>query len=124
LGGRGDTILVARPNELSAQPGRGGLAAAGRGGSPSQGEASAAEIERLATVLGRARARVLCAILKARTTEQVADDTGVANSTASEHLNTLAKAGLATRSREGRLVYYKLSERGRRLLGLLVEGDS
>jgi len=84
---------------------------------------SADDVERMATVLGRARARVLLALRQARTTEQVAEEIGAANSTASEHLNALANAGLATRRREQRLVYYELSERGRRLVALLVEDD-
>lgn len=48
---------------------------------------------------------------------------GSANSTASEHLNALADAGLAFRRREHRLVYYELSERGRRLLVLFGKQD-
>jgi DNA-binding transcriptional ArsR family regulator len=91
--------------------------------SANSSEASAADVERLAAVLSRARARVLLALRQARTTEQVAEEIGAANSTASEHLNALAKARLATRRREQRLVYYELSERGRRLLALLVEDD-
>jgi DNA-binding transcriptional ArsR family regulator len=88
-----------------------------------RGKRSADDVERLATVVGRARARVLSALGTARTTEQVAAAVGAANSTASEHLNALAKAGLATRRREQRLVYYELSERGRRLLELLSEHE-
>lgn len=77
------------------------------------------DVEQLATVVGRARARVLSALRTARTTEEVADDLGSATSTISEHLNALANAGLATRRRERRVVYYELSERGRRLFELL-----
>jgi DNA-binding transcriptional ArsR family regulator len=82
---------------------------------------SAADLDQLATVVGRARARVLSELRTARTTEQIARELGAATSTVSEHLNTLANASLATRRRERRLVYYELSERGRRLLDLLSE---
>jgi DNA-binding transcriptional ArsR family regulator len=81
--------------------------------------AEIAELDRLAAVLGQARARVLVALRQARTTHEVATHTGV-HSTTSEHLNALAKASLATRRRTQRFVYYELSERGRRLLELLT----
>lgn len=77
------------------------------------------DLDQLATVVGRARARVLSVLRTPRTTEEVAQELGSATSTISEHLNALAKAGLATRNREQRVVYYELSERGRRLVDLL-----
>lgn len=78
--------------------------------------------ERLASVVGRTRSRVLAAIAEPRTTEEVARSVGAATSTASEHLTALHKMGLVIRSRVGRHVYYELSERGRALLAVLREG--
>ena len=93
-----------------------------RNGEPAH-EPATAEVELVATVLGRARARVFVALRRPRTTSEIAEETGSAESTTSEHLNALAKAGLATRRREQRLVYYELSERGRRLLDVIVAGN-
>jgi DNA-binding transcriptional ArsR family regulator len=79
----------------------------------------AAGDDRLARVIGRTRARVLAAVRDPQTTEQVAHVVGGATSTASEHLTALHGAGLVTRRRAGRHVYYQLSARGRGLLDLL-----
>jgi DNA-binding transcriptional ArsR family regulator len=75
--------------------------------------------ERLASVVGRTRARILAAVREPRTTDEVAGAVGAASSTASEHLNALFDTGLVTRRRVARHVYYELSERGRALLDVL-----
>ena len=77
--------------------------------------------DRTARVVGRTRARVLAAVRNPQTTVQVATRIGCATSTASEHLTDLHRAGLVVRRREGRYVYYELSERGRHLLALLED---
>lgn len=41
-----------------------------------------------------------------RTVGQVAEEAGIGQSTASEHLSTLRRAGLLTARREGKEVYY------------------
>jgi DNA-binding transcriptional ArsR family regulator len=78
---------------------------------------------RVIMLLGRARARVLAALHEPRSTEQVARQVGAAISTTSEHLNALARAGLAVRQRRRRIVFYELSDRGRRLLEVLASDD-
>ena len=77
--------------------------------------------ELLARLVGRTRARVLAALQQPRTTDEVARLVGAATSTASEHLTALQEAGVLTRRRLGRHVYYELSERGRSLVELLRE---
>src|SRR5215204_2210568 len=77
------------------------------------------DVDQLVSVLGRARERVLVALVTPHTTAEVARVVGSANSTVSEHLSALVEAGLAVRRRERRLVYYEVSERGCRLLALL-----
>lgn len=76
--------------------------------------------QRLARLIGSARARILLALTEPRTTTRVARELGIAASTASAHLTALADADLVTRKRRGREVLYQLTERGRQLLLLLA----
>jgi DNA-binding transcriptional ArsR family regulator len=81
--------------------------------------ATTAASQRLGRLVGAARARILVALDKPRTTTQIAESLGIAASTASEHLTALAEAGVLTRERAGREVLYELSDRGRQLLALM-----
>ncbi|MCR8670294.1 winged helix-turn-helix domain-containing protein [Agrococcus sp. HG114] len=65
----------------------------------------------LGPLLGETRAGLLAALSLPSTTASLARAAGIAPSTASEHLRTLADAGLVTRSRRGRLVLYARSAR-------------
>ncbi|GAA3394047.1 helix-turn-helix domain-containing protein [Streptomyces roseoviridis] len=81
--------------------------------------ASVAE-DRLGLLLGRGRAAVLRELGGPLTTQGLADRLGLAPSTVSEHLSLLAGAGVVTRHRVGRSVYYQLTDTGRSLLALLA----
>jgi DNA-binding MarR family transcriptional regulator len=74
----------------------------------------------LARLVGQRRARILEALREAKTTGQTADSTGIAISTASEHLHELVLARVVERQRSGRFVYYVLSEFGQRLVNELA----
>ncbi|MEV5972962.1 helix-turn-helix domain-containing protein [Streptomyces sp. NPDC051921] len=76
--------------------------------------------DRLGLLLGRGRAAVLRELAGPLTTAGLADRLGLAPSTVSEHLSLLAGAGVVTRHRVGRSVYYQLTDTGRSLLALLV----
>ncbi|WP_406059573.1 helix-turn-helix domain-containing protein [Streptomyces sp. NBC_01077] len=76
--------------------------------------------DRLGLMLGRGRAAVLRELGGPLTTAGLADRLGLAPSTVSEHLSVLAEAGVVTRHRVGRSVYYQLTDTGRSLLALLA----
>ncbi|MFB7517412.1 ArsR/SmtB family transcription factor [Streptomyces sp. NPDC056144] len=76
--------------------------------------------DRLGLLLGRGRAAVLRELGGPLTTAGLADRLGLAPSTVSEHLSVLAEAGVVTRHRVGRSVYYQLTDTGRSLLALLA----
>ncbi|MFD0153461.1 ArsR/SmtB family transcription factor [Streptomyces sp. NPDC055721] len=76
--------------------------------------------DRLGLMLGRGRAAVLRELGGPLTTAGLADRLGLAPSTVSEHLSVLSEAGVVTRHRVGRSVYYQLTDTGRSLLALLV----
>ncbi|MEU8617985.1 helix-turn-helix domain-containing protein [Streptomyces sp. NPDC048623] len=76
--------------------------------------------DRLGLLLGRGRAAVLRELDGPLTTAGLADRLGLAPSTVSEHLSLLADAGVVTRHRVGRSVYYQLTDTGRSLLALLA----
>jgi DNA-binding transcriptional ArsR family regulator len=78
----------------------------------------AAPDARLRALVGAARATVLTALWERQTTTSMAARLGVAASTVSEQLTTLAHTGLVDRGREGREVYYMLNDRGREFLSL------
>ncbi|MCX5381714.1 helix-turn-helix transcriptional regulator [Streptomyces sp. NBC_00083] len=75
--------------------------------------------DRLGLLLGRGRAAVLRQLGGPLTTAGLADRLSLAPSTVSEHLSALAQAGVVTRHRVGRSVYYQLTDTGRSLLALL-----
>ncbi|MEQ4305039.1 DUF5937 family protein [Plantactinospora sp. B6F1] len=70
----------------------------------------------LAPVLGQARATLLAELSTPSTTTSLARRTGLAPSGVSAHLSRLAAAGLVTRQRAGRLVFYVRTTRGDALL--------
>ncbi|MFE2556623.1 ArsR/SmtB family transcription factor [Streptomyces sp. NPDC059352] len=76
--------------------------------------------DRLGVMLGRGRAAVLRELSGPLTTAGLADRLGLAPSTVSEHLSVLSDAGVVTRHRVGRSVYYQLTDTGRSLLALLA----
>ncbi len=71
----------------------------------------------LARVLGQARAALLVELTTPSTTTSLARRTGLAPSGVSAHLSRLMAAGLVTRQRAGRLVFYTRTARGDALLG-------
>ncbi|MCP3820268.1 helix-turn-helix domain-containing protein [Streptomyces sp. A3M-1-3] len=77
-------------------------------------------VDRLGVLLGRGRAAVLRQLGGPLTTAGLADRLSLAPSTVSEHLSVLAEAGVVTRHRVGRSVYYQLTDTGRSLLALLA----
>ncbi|CAM5500824.1 ArsR/SmtB family transcription factor [Streptomyces narbonensis] len=79
--------------------------------------------DRLGLMLGRGRAAVLRELGGPLTTAGLADRLGLAPSTVSEHLSVLSEAGVVTRHRVGRSVYYQLTDTGRSLLALLAGED-
>jgi DNA-binding transcriptional ArsR family regulator len=70
----------------------------------------------LAPVLGQARATLLVELTTPSTTTSLASRTGLTPSGVSAHLSRLAAAGLVTRQRAGRLVFYMRTPRGDALL--------
>ncbi|WP_426502801.1 ArsR/SmtB family transcription factor [Dactylosporangium sp. McL0621] len=71
----------------------------------------------LAPVLGRARATLLAELATPATTTSLARRTATAPAGVSAHLARLATAGLVTRWRAGRQVFYVRTARGDALLG-------
>jgi DNA-binding transcriptional ArsR family regulator len=75
----------------------------------------------LRSLVGEARAAIIAALAKPRTTGAVAAAVGISSSTASEHLCALNRCGIVSRARRGRFVYYELNARGVALVNLLGE---
>jgi DNA-binding transcriptional ArsR family regulator len=71
----------------------------------------------LAPVIGQARATLLAELTTPSTTTSLAHRTGLTPSGVSAHLSRLVTAGLVTRQRAGRLVFYVRAPRGDTLLG-------
>jgi DNA-binding transcriptional ArsR family regulator len=71
----------------------------------------------LAPVIGQARATLLVELTIPSTTTTLARRTGLTPSGVSAHLSRLMAAGLVTRQRAGRLVFYVRTARGDTLLG-------
>ncbi|GAA3600614.1 winged helix-turn-helix domain-containing protein [Kineosporia mesophila] len=78
------------------------------------------EPDRLAVLVGPARATLLRALTRPTTTTGLADELGLAPSTVSEHLAGLLTAGVVHRRRSGRSVLYELEPSGVALLSLLT----
>ncbi|MEU7999251.1 ArsR family transcriptional regulator [Micromonospora sp. NPDC049060] len=85
----------------------------GRAASP------ATATDRLAVLVGRARAQVLRALTRPSTTAGLAATLGLAPSTVSEHLSALLSAGVVHRRRVGRRVLYGLEPAGLALVQLV-----
>ncbi len=68
---------------------------------------------RLATVLGTTRARVLRALTSAHSTTELARSIGISPASASAHAAALRGAGLVTTQRNGQAVRHELTELGR-----------
>ncbi|WP_225798934.1 helix-turn-helix domain-containing protein [Streptomyces sp. NK15101] len=94
-----------------------------RGAAALREQAEPVAEDRLGLLLGRGRAAVLRELGGPLTTAGLADRLGLAPSTVSEHLSVLAEAGVVTRHRVGRSVYYQLTDTGRSLLALLAGED-
>lgn len=78
----------------------------------------------LAFLVGERRALILDMLRTAKkTTGETAEGASIAVSTASEHLHDLVRAGVIERAREGRYVYYTLTEIGQRLVDDLAPGQ-
>lgn len=60
----------------------------------------------LSDLLGRGRARVLCALEEPATTSQLAHSLGLTPASVSHHLGVLQRSGLVDRARRGRWVLY------------------
>jgi DNA-binding transcriptional ArsR family regulator len=86
-------------------------------------DAVAAPRDQLALLLGPGRARVLTALDTPQTTIELALALGLAASTVSAHLTALAEAGLVSRKRSGRSVFYQLNPRGQKLIALMSSND-
>lgn len=120
LGGRGLVLvpsLFAWPNVFvkAAEPWAPVLRYPTRGvGSMWQAPSPAPD---LAPVIGQARAALLVELTTASTTTSLARRTGLTPSGVSAHLARLVNAGLVTRQRAGRLVFYMRTPRGDALLG-------
>ncbi|MDR7276556.1 ArsR/SmtB family transcription factor [Catenuloplanes atrovinosus] len=80
--------------------------------------------DRLALLIGAGRAAVLRALTEPATTSGLAAVLGRAPSTVSEQLTGLQEAGLVSRSRVERQVFYRLEPLGASLLALFTAQDS
>jgi DNA-binding transcriptional ArsR family regulator len=78
----------------------------------------------LASVLGPTRAKIVSMLVRPTSTAEVANALAITPGGASQQLMLLHRAGLAERSRDGHLVYYRLSRRGRGLLGFFADVDT
>jgi DNA-binding transcriptional ArsR family regulator len=85
--------------------------------------AVAAPTVKLALLLGVGRARILIALYRPQTTIELALSLGLAASTVSAHLTALTEAGLLSRKRAGRSVFYQLNPRGQTLIDLMSAED-
>lgn len=72
--------------------------------------------DRLGTVLGSTRARVLIALSTERSTSELALAVNISPASASAHATALRGAGLVTTQRDGRAVRHVLTELGRALV--------
>lgn len=84
------------------------------------GEPTLSPCERLTLALGQQRASVLLAVSSPSTTQAIASRLEVTPGNVSHHLGRLRKADLVEARREGRLLFYTLSSRGKALLELFT----
>ncbi|MFI6477049.1 ArsR/SmtB family transcription factor [Nonomuraea sp. NPDC050663] len=73
---------------------------------------SAEPMDGLADLVGRSRAKVLCALASPASTSQLAAVLGMALGAVGDHLAVLRRAGLVTRARSGRSVLYRRTPLG------------
>jgi hypothetical protein len=78
------------------------------------------DADRLAVLLGRARAGILRSAVRQPSLSETARHIGLAVSTASYHCDQLAHAGLLLRQRQGQQVRLHLTDKGNALLDLLA----
>jgi len=78
--------------------------------------AAGRDVDALAALVGRGRARALRAVHGTATTGELAHRLGIGVSSASEHASALRAAGLVTTYRTGRHVHHTVTDLGRRLL--------
>ncbi len=89
---------------------------------PARGTGAATESPRtdpLSVLLGPGRARITAELVRPATSTQLAVALDLSLGTVSGHLAVLRDAGVVTRSRVGRNVFYRLTERGEALVALL-----
>jgi DNA-binding transcriptional ArsR family regulator len=79
---------------------------------------SATQRDSLAKVVGQGRAALLLALRVPRSTTELADALRLTPGAVSQQLKILHEAGLVSRHRERRLVFYRLSRRGEAMLQL------
>jgi DNA-binding transcriptional ArsR family regulator len=72
--------------------------------------------DRLALLVGKGRAHVMCALVAPSTTTGLAQALGVAKSTVSQHLSVLVESGMVWKQRLGGQVVYQLDPAGLMLL--------
>lgn len=77
-------------------------------------------IEELEQAIGGARAQVLLALREPENTVALARALHLTESAVSQHLKRLTSAGLVESRRSGHRVYYRLSERGSKLISLFA----
>lgn len=78
--------------------------------------------DRLAVLLGRGRASVMRVLVEPKTTTEIAQTLGLAQSTVSQHLGALYYAGVVRRERLGTRVLYELDHGGFALLRHIQRG--
>lgn len=109
----GCMVLTERPAQPTLfYPARGVTADWARG---------ASEIaDALGALLGPARAGILLSADSARTTSRVAEDAGIAASTASHHLTVLRDAGLIASERDGARMLHQRTPLGEAMIGAVL----
>lgn len=80
------------------------------------GSATSRSGEDLGAVIGDARAQLLAELEEARSTTDLARRLGYTPGTISYHLSAMHRAGLVTKTRDGRFVLYRRTSRARALL--------
>jgi DNA-binding transcriptional ArsR family regulator len=74
----------------------------------------------LEIALGAGRARVLQMLARPASTGEIARSLDITSGAASQHLSRLQEAGLTEPHRSGKRVYYRLTQRGEKLLALFI----
>lgn len=74
----------------------------------------------LEIALGAGRARVLQMLATPASTGEIARNLDITSGAASQHLSRLQQAGLTEPHRSGKRVYYRLTQRGEKLLALFI----